>query len=164
MSGNEWEEKGVIAVGLDETPSSRKAMIWAAREAARRGATLQVITAWSWDAMEGAPLAAIDPEAMKEAAEMVQKKALEIVTPHLEDHPVISTQIVQTTPAEALIEASKHADLVVVGSHGRGPVRAMLQGSVSQSVVRHATCPVVVMPPHQGESDEHEEVATKAAH
>jgi nucleotide-binding universal stress UspA family protein len=163
MSESTWDEKGVIAVGLDETPSSRKAMIWAAREAARRGATLQVITAWSWDAMEGAPLAAIDPEAMREAAAMVQKQALEIVTPHLEDHPVIATEIVQTTPAEALIEASKHADLVVVGSHGRGPVRAMLQGSVSQSVVRHAVCPVVVMPPHQGEVDEHEAVPVQAS-
>jgi len=157
MSDMKWAEKGVIAVGLDHAASSRVAMIWAAREASRRGATLQVITAWSFEPLEGAPMAAIDNQAVAEAAEIVQKQALAVVEPHLDNPPVIATEIVQTSPADALIEASKHADLVVVGSHGRGPVRAMLQGSVSQAVVRHAACPVVVMPPHLGDDEGAEE-------
>ena len=54
MSDKQWEEKGVIAVGLDQSAASRQAMLWAAREASRRGATLQVITAWSFEPLEGA--------------------------------------------------------------------------------------------------------------
>lgn len=140
-------DKSVIVVGVDETASSRRALAWAAREAVRRGATLQVITAWTWDAVEGAPLAAVDPQAMMEIAEQTQTAALEAVLGELETKPVVAREIVQSTASEALVEASRRADLVVVGTHGRGPVRSFLLGSVSQSVIRHAQCPVVVMPP-----------------
>lgn len=147
MSGIDTWIKQVVAVGVDETEASRRALAWAAAEAARRGATLQVLTAWTWDALEGAPLAAVDPAAMRKSAQAVQDEALKAVLADLEDPPAVAAEIVQTTAAEALVEASRHADLVVVGTHGRGPVRSMLLGSVSQAVVRHSECPVVVMPP-----------------
>lgn len=144
-------DKSIIAVGVDETAASRRALAWAAREAARRDATLQVITAWTWDAVESAPLAAVDPQAMVDVAEQTQSEALEEVLAGLESKPVVVRKIVQSTASEALVEASRQADLVVVGTHGRGPVRTFLLGSVSQSVIRHAQCPVVVMPPvHEG--------------
>ena len=140
-------EKSIIVVGVDETASSRRALAWAAHEAVRRGATLRVITAWTWDAVEGAPLAAVDPQAMMEVAERTQAEALDDVVAGLGEPPVVAREVVQSTAAEALVEASRDADLVVVGTHGRGPVRSFLLGSVSQSVIRHAECPVVVMPP-----------------
>jgi len=153
-------DKSIIVVGVDETASSRRALAWAAREAVRRGATLQVITAWTWDAVEGAPLAAVDPEAMMEIAEQTQTEALRDVLSELDDAPVIAREIVQSTASEALVEASRAADLVVVGTHGRGPVRSFLLGSVSQSVIRHAQCPVVVMPPLHEVHDTPTEVAS----
>jgi nucleotide-binding universal stress UspA family protein len=140
-------DKSMIVVGVDETASSRRALAWAACEAVRRGATLQVITAWTWDAVEGAPLAAVDPQAMMEVAEQTQIEALDAVLGGLDAKPMVAREIVQSTASEALVEASRRADLVVVGTHGRGPVRSFLLGSVSQSVIRHAQCPVVVMPP-----------------
>jgi nucleotide-binding universal stress UspA family protein len=153
-------DKSIIVVGVDETASSRRALSWAAREAVRRNATLQVITAWTWDAVEGAPLAAVDPQAMMEVAEATQSEALEAVLGELDDKPVVAREIVQSTASEALVEASRQADLVVVGTHGRGPVRSFLLGSVSQSVIRHAQCPVVVMPPvHEVHLDAHDVAA-----
>jgi nucleotide-binding universal stress UspA family protein len=140
-------DKSIIVVGVDETASSRRALAWAAREAVRRGATLRVITAWAWDAVEGAPLTAVDPQARMEAARQTQAEALDAVFAELDLKPVVAREIVQSTASEALVEASRLADLVVVGTHGRGPVRSFLLGSVSQSVIRHAQCPVVVMPP-----------------
>lgn len=154
-------EKSIIVVGVDETASSRRALAWAAAEAVRRNATLQVITAWTWDAVEGAPLAAVDPQAMMEVARQTQDEAVDAVLGELSLHPVLAREVVQSTAAEALVEASRRADLVVVGTHGRGPVRSFLLGSVSQSVIRHAECPVVVMPPVQeAHNSDHDEVAT----
>jgi nucleotide-binding universal stress UspA family protein len=140
-------EQSIIAVGVDSTESSRRALAWAAHEAVRRGCTLHVITAWNWEATESAPLAAVDPQILIETAERIQDEAVAEVLGTLPVPPPTTRQIVQGTPTEALIDASHHADLVVVGTHGRGPVRSFLLGSVSLSVIKHAACPVVVMPP-----------------
>jgi nucleotide-binding universal stress UspA family protein len=155
-------ELSIIAVGVDETESSRRALAWAAREALRRGTVLQIITAWTWDAVDGAPLAALDPDSMVAIAQDTQRRAVEDLTAGLRaeglEPPALACEVVQTTATEALIEASRHADLVVVGTHGRGPVRALLLGSVSQSVIKHAVCPVVVMPPLHESPDAHQEL------
>jgi nucleotide-binding universal stress UspA family protein len=140
-------DKSIIVVGVDETRSSWRALEWAAGEAVRRGSTLQVITAWTWDAVEGAPLAAVDPNSMMEIAEQTQTEAVDTVLASMSEQPAVLREVVQSTAADALVEASRAADLVVVGTHGRGPVRSFLLGSVSQSVIKHAACPVVVMPP-----------------
>lgn len=137
----------IVVVGVDDTGSSRRALRWAAHEAVRRGATLQVVTAWTWDAAEGAPLAAVDPQTLGDLAAQTQAAAVEEVVGPMAVPPVVACEVVRSTAADALVAASRHADLVVVGTHGRGPVRSVLLGSVSQSVIKHAQCPVVVMPP-----------------
>jgi nucleotide-binding universal stress UspA family protein len=153
-------DTSIIAVGVDETESSRRALAWAAREALRRGATLQVITAWIWDFTEGAPNAPLDPQTLLGVAEETQEAAVAEVLGPMDPAPVVARAIVQSTPIEALVEASKHADLIVVGTHGRGPVRSFLLGSVSQSVIKHAACPVVVMPPATLTGEGSEDLAT----
>jgi len=140
-------DRAIIAVGVDETDSSRRALAWAAQEALRRGACLRVITAWSWEAVESAPLVAVDPEAMLSLADQTQRDAITAVIGPMSIKPSMEREVVQCTAAEALVDASQHAVLVVVGTHGRGPVRSFLLGSVSLSVIKHAACPVVVMPP-----------------
>jgi nucleotide-binding universal stress UspA family protein len=148
----------VVAVGVDESESSHRALAWAAQEALRRDATLHVVTAWSWDAADGAPVATVDAETMMTLASRAQDRAIaEVVDTMPGPRPQVTRQVVRASATEALAEASQQADLLVVGTHGRGPVRSLLLGSVSLSVIKHAACPVVVMPPP------HHEDAQRAA-
>jgi nucleotide-binding universal stress UspA family protein len=145
-------ERPTIVVGVDDSESSHRALRWAVREASRRQARLSIITAWTWDAVEGTPMAMADPEAMHDIAEHAQDDAVEKALAEGPTPPEVLREVVQAPAAEALIEASRSAELVVVGTHGRGPVKSFLLGSVSLSVIRHSGCPVVVMPPVQDRS------------
>lgn len=140
-------EMPIIVVGVDETESSRRALKWAAYEAVRRGARLHVVTAWTRDALEGAPLGAVEQGTLMRLAEEAQQHAIAEVVDPMDPRPSVTCTVVEGTPVDALAAASREADLVVVGTHGRGPVRSFLLGSVSLSVIKHAACPVVVMPP-----------------
>ena len=61
----------------------------------------------------------------------------------------VQTTLVHSHPAQALIDESDGAELIVVGSRGRGGFTGMLLGSVSQAVLHHAACPVAVVHPHR---------------
>ncbi len=56
------------------------------------------------------------------------------------------TDILFNDPVEGLLAAARHVDLLVMGSRGRGPLRAAILGSVSHSVARRAPCPVLILP------------------
>jgi nucleotide-binding universal stress UspA family protein len=145
---------GTIVVGVDGSPASQAALRWAAEEAQLRGARLVVLHAWSFLAPAPlaepgmVPLPAVDYagtlEAERAAAEEELETALAAAFP--EGPPVpIERQLVEGGAAEALEEAARGADLVVVGSRGRSGLAAALLGSVSKHVLQHAPCPVVVV-------------------
>ena len=140
-----------IVVGVDGTKSSERALAWAYAEAARRGAPLRAVTTWLWDPGDAVPLGGTPTIDLELVAREIQDGALNPVIKAAEaavpQQVEVIRQVLRGTPADALIAASKGAELVVVGTHGRGPVRQFLMGSVSQAVIRHAKCPVVVMPP-----------------
>lgn len=60
--------------------------------------------------------------------------------------PSVNIRSVSGVPAEQLLKAAADADMLVVGSRGAGGFARLLLGSVSSQVVRHAHCPVVVIP------------------
>lgn len=133
---------GRIVVGVDGSESSRQALEWAADQAERTGATLLVITAWHWPAMLGAvaPMPEVDFEG----------DARQVVVGMVDDlrggHPdlPIDMQVVGGSAAQALIDASEGADLLVVGSRGHGAIAGSLIGSVSLHCVHQAHCPVLI--------------------
>ena len=131
-----------VVVGIDGSPSSLEAMEFAAQEATLRGTSLQVIMTWDWPlAYPRTPMlheADPVPDARKEfEAAVASVKAthpdLTIVTVFEHGHPV-----------PTLVDASKGADLLVVGSRGHGEFIGMLLGSVSQHCAAHAHCPVLI--------------------
>lgn len=138
----------IIVCGVDGSPAAQRALEWAIAEARYRQCTLRVVTAWSWDGVEGlgAPGAPGDARAV---AEKVQRQALLAATEGLETSPVIDRRLVQGRPSEVLCTAALDAELLVVGGQGHTAVREVLVGSTSQRVIRHAACPVVVLPDPQ---------------
>jgi nucleotide-binding universal stress UspA family protein len=138
-----------IVVGVDGSDSSRAALHWAYNEAAHHGADINVIAAWAPPSIPMAPpYGALPAEGYTDQPRVAALGLLESFTAELEERdPAVglSTSIEEGTPAHVLIERSKEADLLVVGSRGHGGFAGMLLGSVSQHLVAHAHCPVVVV-------------------
>ena len=137
-----------VIVGVDGSAESVEALRWAAAYAAAAGATVEALLSWHYPAEAGVTPPGVAPKAVnQEVAATVQAaldKALSEVygTTAPDD---VHTTIVYGHPAEMLIDASKDADLLVVGNRGHGAFTGMLTGSVSIHCVNHAECPVVVV-------------------
>ena len=134
---------GRIVVGIDGSPSSLDALAWAARQADLTGAGLEIVMTWEWPSSLGwaVPIPDnFDPE------EDVRKALETAVAGVRAEHPDVSIdpRVVSGHPAPILVEASKGADLLVVGSRGHGEFVGMLIGSVSEYCATNAHCPVLV--------------------
>jgi nucleotide-binding universal stress UspA family protein len=144
---------GSIVVGLDGSDTSHLALGWAVEEAKLRGARLIAVHAWSFipPAPMGDPgllaMPAGDLAGQLGAESDVANAILESALESLGDKPSVEVEprTVEGEAGEVIVEESKGADLVVVGSHGRSGLTAALLGSVSRHVVDHAVCPVVVV-------------------
>jgi nucleotide-binding universal stress UspA family protein len=139
----------LIVVGVDGSKSSRAALQWAYDEATHHDASLTVISTWHPPAMPMTPpYGSIPPEGYVSQPKHDALDLLQKLVADLEERnpPVdVRTAIEEGNPAEVLIERSKEADLMVLGSRGHGGFAGMLLGSVSQHLVAHANCPVVVV-------------------
>lgn len=139
-----------IIVGIDGSHHSTRALEWALKEAALQHTPLTVLTVHSVPASPwtGNPVVmggdSEDREKLLHAAEELTRE----VTGKLgEARPEsITVRAITGYPARELIDESKHADLVVVGSRGAGGFAKLMVGSISSQVVEHAHCPVVVVP------------------
>lgn len=81
----------------------------------------------------------------------VQKKLESLANRHSSEGVTVKTEKVPGTPFYEIIQyaAREDCDLIVLGSHGHGPLKHMLLGSVAEKVVRKAKCPVLVVRPDQ---------------
>jgi nucleotide-binding universal stress UspA family protein len=138
----------IVVCGVDGSPASQRALEWAVAEAGYRGCRLRAVTAWSWDGVEGM-LAAGSPADARGQAESVQRKALLAAMDNIDDAPEVERRLVRGRPSEVLCIAGLDAEMLVVGSRGHTTVHGVFVGSTSQRVIRHASCPVVVLPDPQ---------------
>jgi nucleotide-binding universal stress UspA family protein len=131
-----------VVAGVDDSRSSPAVLAFAAEQAAARDVPLRVIRAWQpvtglW---AGTPMEA------RAVLEMERRPFDELVAGWQDNYPdvKITAEPVVDHPANALTLASKTAQLLVIGTRGRGPVQGILLGSVSQHVLRNAACTVAV--------------------
>jgi nucleotide-binding universal stress UspA family protein len=136
-----------IVTGIDGSTASLSALEWAARQAERTNASLEVVAAWEWPTNFGWSFI---PDGYDPAGDLSRMLESVLATLH-EAHPdlVVTTKIVEGHPAPVLINESVGADLLVVGSRGHGEFVGMLIGSTSEHCVAHAACPVVVIRSHR---------------
>ena len=141
MTNNE-----LIVVGVDGSEGSRRALRWAVTEAHRTNAAVEAITAWYWEGAEGAMLAATNPREQVQHAERISSREVNAITTELGSGTPIAREVVEGYPVAALVEAARHARLLVLGSHGHGRLHHAVLGSVSDECVRQSACPVVIIP------------------
>lgn len=145
---------GPIVVGLDGSSLSERAVARAFEEARRRSAPLVAVHAW----------ADVEDENLLRRArlfftntpeeEEVRARLDEQLAGWRAKYPEVSVErvLVRDRPRRQLLDRSTTAQLVVVGSRGRGGFTGMLLGSTSQALIHHAQCPVMVVRPSSGES------------
>lgn len=145
---------GTIVVGVDGSESSLRALVWAVEQATSEQRSLTLVHAIHVVTPAYMDAAAVYPQEARDALRADGQQVLDAAhaevehrAPELEVHEVIRFE----DPRELLLELSKEAALVVLGSRGRGKLRSLLLGSVGVAVVRHAHCPVVIhRPGHVG--------------
>ena len=144
------QRHGRIVVGVDGSELSKDAVAFAMIEASRRGAALEAITAWNRvEALPPGLIAAGVVESMPTTEEIALALS-ETLAGWRERCPDVKVvqRVVVGHPGHVLSEASKYADLIVVGTRGHGAATSMLIGSTSRNLLHHAVCPVVVVPGH----------------
>jgi nucleotide-binding universal stress UspA family protein len=143
--------QGSIVVGVDGSEVGRAALRWAVDEADRRGCGVDVVMAWHRDPgmVIGALPAGFASVWSAEGARAEQEQILDATVRQVlggNEAVPVRQALIAGDPRAVLTEVSCGADVLVLGSHGANRVAQTLLGSVSAYCVRHATCPVVLIP------------------
>ncbi|QRP50362.1 universal stress protein [Amycolatopsis sp. FDAARGOS 1241] len=153
VRGRHGESPGVpdgpVVAGVDCTPNSEAAIAVAFEEAAFRGVPLVAVHAWNdvtYDSTAGTARLMPQPESIAPTEERLLAQRL---AGWQEKFPDVEVRraLVRDRPQHTLLAESERAQLVVVGSRGRGGFAGMLLGSTSQALIQHASCPVLVVRP-----------------
>ena len=138
-----------ILVAVDGSPESDAAVRWAAHEAVMRDAAITLMHVIAPVVVNWAvrPLEASFNEWQEENAQQVIEQAQKMLHASLGDAepPAVRTEVRHSAVADALINASREAQMVVAGSRGMGALGRVVLGSVSSGLVHHAHCPVAVV-------------------
>ncbi|MCV7125790.1 universal stress protein [Mycobacterium lacus] len=142
-----------IVVGVDGSGASNAAVGWAARDAAMRNVPLNLVYMFNLfvPTFPQIPMPTGVAVWQEEDGKKVLEQAVKIAEDAVKGHRAITiaSEVKCSPPVPTLVELSKEAEMVVVGSHGRGALARIVLGSVSSGVVRGASCPVAVI--HGGE-------------
>lgn len=141
------DSRSLIVVGVDGSPPSIEALRWAIQQAASTRANLRAVTAWNFP-NDPTPFGVIPelppaPDQLEQVRNKLDAVVAEVGASRSDVQ--VRTEVIRGHAPSVLVAAARHADLLVVGSRGRGALAEVLLGSVSEYCVRHAACPVVVV-------------------
>ncbi len=133
-----------IVVGVDGSPHSIAALRWSLDQAEGRSGQVTAVFAWQ------VPFVSIPGAFDRGELEEAYREFLIKTVSEAEPSPRVplDTVLAEGDATEALVEASKDADMLVLGIRGRSPVAGLMLGSVSQMCAASATCPVVLIKRH----------------
>lgn len=141
---------GPVVVGVDGSDISRKALEYAFREADARGATLRAVHSWADAQVQTSLVGLAAVQSQLDAMTAQERKILQDeLAPMREKYPDVKVEEVvdRDRPIQVLKDKSDDAQLLVLGSHGRGGFRGMLLGSTSRALLQYAPCPMMVVRP-----------------
>jgi nucleotide-binding universal stress UspA family protein len=145
------ESQQRIVVGVEGSGGAKAALRWAIREAEIRGAVIDVVTTFASTYVPASPdfnYVPLDPADLEAEVHKMQDAVVDEVLADLNGSTVeIRRRVMRGRPADTLIAVAEGADMLVVGSRGRGGFRGLLLGSVSQQIAHHGSCPVVIVRP-----------------
>ena len=139
------ERVGRIVVGVDGSEASRRALAWALEEAALRGASVEAVHAWRVPSLAALSLVPVVDFSHRgrEVLDRAVRDVIDAAADRLRAVPL--SAVLRDGPVQqALCQVAEGADLLVVGTRGRGAFEGLVLGSVSQYVAGRAPCPVVV--------------------
>ncbi|MFE4965274.1 universal stress protein [Streptomyces sp. NPDC056660] len=135
-----------VVVGVDGSSSSYGALRWAVRYAGLVGGTVEAVAVWELPGLAGWSGPAVDMDIDEEEARDRMRRELTDVL-GADEAGALTTHLVHGNPTDVLLRAAEGAEVLVVGSRGRGGFARALLGSVSMHVSQHASCPVVIVRP-----------------
>ena len=140
-------DRKIIVVGVDGSAGSRRALTWAAAEAASHGSDLVVVNVWEHTLLPPAGSVSVSEHYVPDPSQRTADDLLQVIKEELGEEPPVLVQplVKQGRPAKVLIEESAEADMLVVGPRGHGGFAGLVLGSVSQHVAAYAKCPVTVV-------------------
>jgi nucleotide-binding universal stress UspA family protein len=139
---NDRPTRPVIVVGVDGSELSAKALRWAAEQARLTDAEIHAVTGYEIHWTIYIAPTYTEADYARDARVVLDQTVATALGPEPDVH--VEKRIVEKRPAHALTEAAEGAQLLVVGSHGRGELPGMHLGSVASFCVHHAPCPVLV--------------------
>lgn len=150
-----------VVVGVDDSKHSAGALTVGFEEAQVRQVPLVAMTSW----VEGDYETVFSPDQMahwQPVSDVHAQRLAEQVADVQESFPDVEVRevVARNKPRDELLQRSETAQLVVVGSRGRGGFRGLLLGSTSQALMLHAHCPVLIM--REGAEEEHSETLARA--
>jgi nucleotide-binding universal stress UspA family protein len=134
-----------VVVGVDGSSAGKDALRVGLREASLRSCAVEVVTCWQpavgYEAGLGEP-----PDDVLRLAQQAQEDAVTQALAETDARPVVSRRVIQGPAGPTLVRLSRGAEFLVVGTHHKGIMERSVLGSVSEHCVRHAHCPVIVVP------------------
>ncbi|MFC5370790.1 universal stress protein [Arcanobacterium bovis] len=140
-----------VVVGVDGSEHAKKALQRAVWEADRWGGKLSIVCSVNVDAVSWVPQFSLDDDFYEEIAANVEEQLAEVDEGRDID---VEVHVMQGNPVVLLSEFSKEADLLVLGTRGRGGFKGLLLGSTSQAILEHSACPTMVVPRRVREGDD----------